>query len=120
VLTQTLQCLLVLAQVALVFLNSSDAQLTTRSIIPTQWVSPVGFLLSHLTDLQDRHVECTASKVEHGMLILLLIESIVRGGGRSLMMRRTSSPAILPASFVAWRWLSLKYAGTVITACVTA
>ena len=37
----------------------------------------------------------------------------------SLMMRRTSSPAILPASFVAWRWVSLKYAGTVMTACVT-
>ena len=24
-----------------------------------------------------------------------------------------------PASLVAWRWLSLKYAGTVMTACVT-
>src|SRR6516225_6192265 len=35
------------------------------------------------------------------------------------MMRNTSSPAILPASLVAWRWLSLKYAGTVITASVT-
>ena len=32
------------------------------------------------------------------------------------MMRLTSSPAILPASLVAWRWSSLKYAGTVITA----
>ena len=29
------------------------------------------------------------------------------------MMRFTSSPAILPASFVACRWLSVKYAGTV-------
>ncbi len=37
----------------------------------------------------------------------------------SLMMRSTSRPAILPASFVAWRWESLKYAGTVMTACVT-
>ena len=37
----------------------------------------------------------------------------------SLMMRSTSSPAIRPASFVAFRWLSSKYAGTVITACVT-
>ncbi len=34
------------------------------------------------------------------------------------MIRSTSSPAIRPASFVACRWLSLKYAGTVITACV--
>jgi len=37
----------------------------------------------------------------------------------SFTRRRTSSPAICPASFVACRWLSLKYAGTVITACVT-
>ena len=37
----------------------------------------------------------------------------------SLMMRLTSSPAILPASLVAWRWESLKYAGTVTTASLT-
>ncbi len=37
----------------------------------------------------------------------------------SLMMRSTVRPAIVPASFVAWRWLSLKYAGTVMTARVT-
>ncbi|CCW60164.1 unnamed protein product [Phytomonas sp. EM1] len=37
----------------------------------------------------------------------------------SLMMRSTSSPAIAPASFVACRWESLKYAGTVITAFFT-
>ena len=37
----------------------------------------------------------------------------------SLMMRRTSRPAILPASLVAWRCASLKYAGTVMTALVT-
>jgi hypothetical protein len=30
-------------------------------------------------------------------------------------MRSTFSPAILPASLVAFRWLSLKYAGTVTT-----
>ncbi len=37
----------------------------------------------------------------------------------SLMMRFTSRPAMRPASFVAWRCESLKYAGTVITASVT-
>ena len=37
----------------------------------------------------------------------------------SLMIRRTSRPAIRPASFVAFRWLSLKYAGTVTTAWET-
>ena len=31
------------------------------------------------------------------------------------MMRLTSRPATLPASAVAWRWSSLKYAGTVMT-----
>src|SRR3954454_612825 len=35
------------------------------------------------------------------------------------MMRLTSRPAMRPASFVAWRWSSLKYAGTVITAAST-
>ncbi len=34
-------------------------------------------------------------------------------------MRRTFRPAISPASLVAWRSESLKYAGTVITASVT-
>ena len=36
------------------------------------------------------------------------------------MMRSTSRPAISPASLVAWRWASSKYAGTVMTAWVTA
>src|SRR6266550_1656455 len=34
------------------------------------------------------------------------------------MIRKTSRPAILPASLVALRCESLKYAGTVMTACV--
>ena len=37
----------------------------------------------------------------------------------SLMMRFTSSPAMVPASLVAWRCASSKYAGTVTTASVT-
>lgn len=37
----------------------------------------------------------------------------------SLMTRSTVRPAIFPASFVACRCASLKYAGTVTTACVT-
>ena len=37
----------------------------------------------------------------------------------SLMMRSTSRPAISPASLVAWRSASSKYAGTVTTAWVT-
>ena len=37
----------------------------------------------------------------------------------SLTIRLTVRPAISPASLVAWRWASEKYAGTVITASVT-
>ena len=37
----------------------------------------------------------------------------------SFTMRLMSRPATRPASLVAWRWLSLKYAGTVTTASVT-
>ncbi len=37
----------------------------------------------------------------------------------SLIIRTTSSPAISPASLVACLWLSLKYAGTVMTAFST-
>ena len=37
----------------------------------------------------------------------------------SLTIRFTSRPAIWPASLVAWRCASLKYAGTVMTASVT-
>ena len=37
----------------------------------------------------------------------------------SLIILRTSRPAIFPASFVACLWESLKYAGTVITAFST-
>src|SRR5215213_3472588 len=35
------------------------------------------------------------------------------------MIRLTSRPAMRPASLVAWRWVSSKYAGTVMTASVT-
>ena len=37
----------------------------------------------------------------------------------SLMMRRTLRPAMVPASLVAWRCESLKYAGQVMTASFT-
>ncbi len=37
----------------------------------------------------------------------------------SLRMARTVRPAIAPASLVACRWTSSKYAGTVTTASVT-
>ena len=52
--------------------------------------------------------------------MLLLVQPYASAAAvGSLMIRSTSSPAIRPASLVAWRCASLKYAGTVITASVT-
>ena len=49
-----------------------------------------------------------------------LVEAVGVGAAvGSLMIRSTSRPAICPASLVAVRWASSKYAGVVITAWVT-
>jgi hypothetical protein len=90
---------------------------------PPRCVSPLVAL--HLedavADLEDRDVERAAAEVVHrDRLVLLLVEAVgERRSGRLVDDARTSSPAILPASFVAWRWVSLKYAGTVMTASET-
>ena len=73
-------------------------------------------------ELEDRDVERAAAEVVDGddagsVLFSRPYASAAAVG--SLMMRSTSRPAILPASRVAWRWLSLKYAGTVMMASVT-
>jgi hypothetical protein len=74
-----------------------------------------------VADLEDRDVEGAAAEVvDRDGLAVLLLEAIgERAAVGSLMMRSTSRPAIWPASLVAWRCASLKYAGTVITAWVT-
>ena len=75
-----------------------------------------------VADLEHGHVEGAAAEVEDedGLVGLLLVEPVgQRAAVGSLMIRLTSSPATLPASLVAWRWSSLKYAGTVITALST-
>ena len=54
------------------------------------------------------------------LIRLLLIKPYARAAAvGSLIILSTLSPAILPASLVACLWLSLKYAGTVITASET-
>ena len=72
--------------------------------------------------LDDRDVEGAAAEVVDrdatGVLGGLAIGQSAAAVG-SLMMRRTSRPAMRPASLVAWRWASSKYAGTVITASAT-
>ena len=74
-----------------------------------------------VADVEDRHVEGAAAQVEHqDRLVGFLLKPVDSAAAvGSLMMRSTSTPAIRPASFVAWRCASLKYAGTVITALVT-
>jgi hypothetical protein len=71
-----------------------------------------------VADLEHGHVERAAAEVEdEDRLVGVLVEAVgQRAAVGSLMMRLTSRPAIWPASFVAWRWSSLKYAGTVMTA----
>jgi hypothetical protein len=76
-----------------------------------------------LAELEHRHVERAAAEVEDEDRLVgaFLVEPVrERAAVGSLMMRRTLRPAILPASFVASRCALLKYAGTVITASVTA
>jgi hypothetical protein len=69
---------------------------------------------------EDGDVEGTAAEVVDGDESLVsLVEPVGERGG-SLSKRSTSRPARRPASRVAWRWLSLKYAGTVMTTLWTA
>ena len=75
-----------------------------------------------VADVEDADVEGAAAEVEDedGLVAPSCPCPYARAAAvGSLMIRRTSSPAILPASLVAWRCASLKYAGTVITASVT-
>ena len=63
-----------------------------------------------LGQLQDGDVVGAATEVEdRDGLVLLLFETVGEAAAvGSLMIRFTSSPAILPASLVACRWASLK------------
>ena len=74
-----------------------------------------------LADLKDRDIKGAAAEViDRDRLVLLLVEAVGQSSRvGSFTIRFTSSPAILPASFVACRCASLKYAGTVMTASVT-
>ena len=74
-----------------------------------------------LADLEQGHVERATTEVEdEDRLVVALVEPVgQRGRGRLVDDALTVRPAISPASLVAWRWASEKYAGTVITASVT-
>jgi len=107
------------------FLNSPTIQssiLRSKSSPPRN-VSPFVDLTS-ITPSPISSIEYQKSRLQGHTQLLFLPSScpcrrqaLLRWG--SLMILRTFSPAILPASFVACLWLSSKYAGTVITASVT-
>jgi hypothetical protein len=63
-----------------------------------------------VVQFENRNVECAAAEVVDGDdAVLLFVEAVgERAAVGSLTRRRTSRPAMRPASFVAWRCASLK------------
>jgi len=77
---------------------------------PPRWLFPAVALTSNTLPLQNGYIKCSASQVEHQnpLLLINLIQSVRAAAVGSLMMRSTSSPAIVPASLVACRCASVK------------
>ena len=105
------------------FLNSS----TTKSIkawsisAPPSFVSPEVLITSNtpppISIIVTSRVPPPKSKTNIFMSSFALSNPNASDAAvGSLIILTTSNPAMVPASFVACRWLSLKYAGTVITA----
>ncbi len=126
-LLQALRGHFVLAQVDAVFLLELIGQPVDDALVEVvaaqMGVAGSGKHFGHaVAHLDDGHVERAAAQVvDHDLLVVFFIHAVGQRAAAvgSLMMRLTSRPAMAPASLVAWRWLSLKYAGTVMTASVT-
>src|SRR5437763_6226395 len=107
------------------FLNSATSQSTTAlsKLSPPRWLSPEVALTSNtpspISSADTSNVPPPRSKTRMVWSLSLSSPYASEAAVGSLMIRLTSRPATLPASFVAWRWSSLKYAGTVITALST-
>ncbi len=90
---------------------------------PPRWVSPFVDLTSKMplpiSRIEISKVPPPRSNTAIFPSFLLSSPKARAAAVGSLMIRTTFRPAILPASLVAWRWLSSKYAGTVITASLT-
>src|SRR5918997_6769032 len=103
-------------------LNSAASQSTTAlsKLSPPRWLSPAVDLTSKtpspISSTDTSNVPPPRSKTRIVWSDSLSSPYASEAAVGSLMMRLTSRPAIRPASLVAWRWSSLKYAGTVITA----
>ncbi len=124
-LLEALEGLLVGAQVdALVLLELGQEPLDDAlvEVVATEVGVAVGRLdlEDALAELEDRDVERAAAEVVDGdLLVGLLVEAVgERRRGGLVDDPLTSRPAMRPASLVAWRCVSSKYAGTVITASV--
>ena len=107
------------------FLNSSTSQSMIRwsKSSPPRWVSPFVAFTSNTPSpscrIEMSNVPPPRSYTATTSSFFLSRPYASAAAVGSLTMRRTSSPAIWPASLVAWRWLSSKYAGTVMTAWMT-
>src|SRR3954466_4240773 len=106
-------------------LNSAASQSTTAlsKLSPPRWLSPAVDLTaktpSAISSTDTSNVPPPRSKTRIVWSDSLSSPYASDAAVGSLMMRLTSRPAIRPASLVAWRWSSLKYAGTVMTALST-
>jgi hypothetical protein len=108
--------------IAFAFWNVSQSHLMTASSksSPPRCVSPfVDFTSktpSPTSRIEMSNVPPPRSKTAMRWLFFLSRPKASAAAVGSLMMRSTLRPAIVPASLVAWRCPSLKYAGTVMTA----
>ena len=92
--------------------------------VPPSWVSPLVDTTSNTPSPKSIIVTSRVPPPRSNTIIFWSFSDLSRPYARaaavgSLMILTTSRPAIAPASFVACLWLSLKYAGTVITALLT-
>ena len=118
-------CLSLMRSIPSDFLKSPASHSTIRlsKSSPPRCVSPeverTSNTPSPTSRMETSKVPPPRSKIKMVSLAFLSKPYASEAAVGSLMIRKTSIPAICPASFVACLWLSLKYAGTVITALVT-
>src|SRR3712207_2561913 len=99
---------------------ASQSTIALSKLSPPRWLSPAVDLTSNtpspISSTDTSNVPPPRSKTRIVWSDSLSRPYASEAAVGSLMMRLTSRPAMRPASFVAWRWSSLKYAGTVMTA----
>mmetsp|Transcript_14331 Transcript_14331/g.38371 ORF Transcript_14331/g.38371 Transcript_14331/m.38371 type:complete len:527 (-) Transcript_14331:71-1651(-) len=106
------------------FLNSSmrNLRMAPSKSSPPRWVSPLVAFTSktppEISRMETSNVPPPRSYTAMVCPSALSMPYASAAAVGSLMIRMTLRPAMRPASFVAWRCESLKYAGTVMTAFV--